>query len=176
MRATLPWLLAGMLGACSPPLPLARFADTAPAFDPVAFFTGHTQSWGVVENCDGRPSDIVTTDCVGKPDGADGLRMVQHLTVGSEAPQTRTWHMRRLDPHHFEATANDLVGTARGEAEGRVFHWTWVLATKPGQGWRNVVFEQWMYHEDGGAMVNRSVIRKLGITLAEVTEQFRHVP
>lgn len=176
MRRWRALLAALALASCSPPLPLARFADTAPAFDPVAFFTGHTASWGVLENRDGQPSEIVTTDCQGEADGADGLRMVQHLTLGGDPPQTRTWHMRRTGPGRFEATANDMVGTARGEASGRVFHWTWVLATKPGQSWRDVSFEQWMYAEEGGVMVNRTVIRKLGITLAEVTEQFRHVP
>ena len=176
MRAGFVLLAVVSVAACSPPLPVEKFAGTEPAFDPVAFFTGHTVSWGVLENRGGAPTAIVTTDCVGTPDGADGLRMVQHLTVGDEPPTTRVWHMRRAGPHTFTATANDMVGTAEGEARGRVFHWTWVLATKPGQGWRNVVFEQWMYAEEGGAMVNRTVVRKLGVTLAEVTEQFRHVP
>ena len=130
----------------------------------------------MVENRSGSPTAIVTTDCQGAADGADGLRMVQHLTLGSDAPQTRIWSMRRTGAHRFEATANDMVGTAHGEAAGRVFHWTWILATKPGESWRDVAFEQWMYLEEGGTMVNRTVVRKLGITLAEVTEQFRHVP
>ena len=168
-------LLFLALSACAPALPVDRFAGTTPAFDPVRFFTGHTTSWGVIENRSGAPSGIVTTDCVGEADGPDGLRMVQHVTT-ADGTTVREWHMRRLDPHHFQATANDMVGTASGQAEGRVFHWTWVLATRPGQAWRDVTFEQWMYYMEGGAMVNRSVVRKLGVTLAEVTEQFRHAP
>ena len=166
-------LLLGLAG-CAPALPLDRFADTSPAFDPVTFFTGHTTSWGVIENRAGAPSDIVTTDCVGEADGPDGLRMTQHVT-NAEGTTRREWRMRRLGAGKFEATANDMVGTARGEARGRVFHWTWTLATRPGESWRNVEFEQWMYFMDGGAMVNRTIVRKLGLTLAEVTEQFRHV-
>jgi hypothetical protein len=101
--------------------------------------------------------------------------MVQHVT-NADGTTTRTWHMRRLGDHRFEATANDMVGPATGEASGRVFHWRWTLATRPGQGWRDVDFEQWMYRMDDGAMVNRSAVTKLGVLLAQVTEQFRHVP
>ncbi len=169
----IPLLLA--LAGCAPALPLDRFADTAPAFDPVTFFTGHTTSWGVIENRSGAPSGIVTTDCVGEADGPDGLRMTQHVTTG-DGTTLREWRMRRLGAGKFEATANDMVGKATGEARGRVFHWTWTLATRPGQSWRDVEFEQWMYLMDGGAMMNRTVVRKLGLTLAEVTEQFHHIP
>jgi hypothetical protein len=36
--------------------------------------------------------------------------------------------------------------------------------------------DQWMYMMDGGAMMNRTTIRKFGIILAEVSEQFQPVP
>jgi hypothetical protein len=163
------------LAGCAPAVPVARFADTSPAFDPVTFFTGRTISWGVIENRGGQPTDIVTTDCVGQADGPDGLRMVQHVT-NADGTTTRIWHMRRVGNHRFEATANDMVGTATGEASGRMFHWRWTLATRPGESWRDVDFEQWMYLLDDGAMVNRSAVTKFGVLLAQVTEQFRHVP
>ena len=165
----------GVLAACSRPLPVSRFAETAPAFDPVVFFTGHQTSWGVLENRDGGPIAIVTTDCQGTPDGAAGVHMVQHLVVDGTS-STRDWHLRRIGPHDFSATATDMVGTATGEASGRVFHWRWVLATKPGQGWRDVVMDQWMYGQADGSMVNRTTIRKLGVVLAEVTERFSRSP
>ncbi len=164
------------LAACSHPLPISRFAATTPAFDPVTFFTGHTQSWGVLENRGGQPTGIVTTDCQGTAQGADGLHMVQHLTLPDGTAQSRDWHMRRTAPQQFEATANDMIGTAHGEARGRAFHWRWVLATRPGDSLRNVVMDQWMYAEADGSMVNRTTIRKLGIILAEVTEQFERRP
>ncbi len=163
------------LSCCAPPLPIAGFAQTGPEFDPVTFFTGHATSWGVLENRGGAPTGIVTTDCQGTAEGTDGLHMIQHVVVdGKDTP--RDWHMRRTGPHTFEATANDMVGTAHGEAQGRVFHWSWVLATKPGNGLRNVLMDQWMSYEDNGSMVNRTSISKLGFVLAEVTEQFQRRP
>jgi hypothetical protein len=164
------------LAGCSEPLAIERFASTTPAFDPVTFWTGHTRSWGVIENRSGQPTEIVTTDCIGTAEGADGLRMVQTLTLGDGTVQHREWHIRRTAQGAFEASANDMVGMAIGSARGRAFHWSWTLATKPGDALRDVTMDQWMYLMDGGTMVNRTTIRKFGIVLAEVTEQFAHAP
>ncbi len=161
-----------MLAACSAPLPVQHFAGTFPAFDPVRFFTGHVVSWGVMENRSGEPTSVVTTDCVGEADGPDGLRMTQVLHVGDDPPQTRRWQMRRVAPGRYEATANDMVGPATGEAAGRAFHWRWTLALQPGNSLKDVTMEQWWYLLDDGSMMNRTVVSKLGVIAAEVTEHF----
>ncbi|MBC7801387.1 MAG: DUF3833 family protein [Gemmatimonadaceae bacterium] len=166
-------LVLGLIG-CSEPIPVAGFAGTTPAIDPVRFFTGHVRSWGVLEDRGGQPTQVVVTDCRGEADG-DTLRMTQTLTIGSDAPVTRTWQMRRAGPGRFEATANDMVGTAVGEASGRVFHWTWTLATSPGNDLKNVTMDQWWYLLDDGTMLNRTTIRKAGIILAQVSEHFAPV-
>ena len=99
--------------------------------------------------------------------------MVQHLTEGG-GQQVRDWHLRRVTPTHFEATANDVVGTAEGDVAGRVFHWRYTLALDPGHALENVSMDQWMYLEEDGSMVNRATVSKLGVVLAEVTEHFTH--
>ena len=124
----------------------------------------------------GQPSDIVTTDGVGSPEGPDGIHFVQHLHVGSEPVTTRDWHMRRLGAGRFDAEANDMVGTAHGEASGRAFHWQWTLALHPGDPLTNVAMDQWWYLQDDGSMLNRTIITKLGIVVAEVTEYFVSKP
>lgn len=166
--------LQALLAACSNPLPASRFAGDGPTFDPVRFFTGRTRSWGVLENRSGEPTAIVRTEGTGvAEDDGDGVRYRQTLRLDDDAPQVREWRMRRVGPGQFEATANDMVGTAVGAAAGRTFHWSWTLATKPGDPSRNVTMDQWMYQMEDGAVVNRTMIRKLGVILAEVTEQFR---
>ena len=164
--------LLSCLGGCSKPRPVSAFAGTQPAFDPVVFWTGHTHSWGVVETPGGAPSETVMTDCVGEPEGPDGLHMRQTLTEGDGTVQHRDWHLRRVSPGRFEATANDMVGKAEGQAAGRVFHWRWVWAVKPGNGLFDVTMSQWMYAMPDGTMFNRTVISKFGLTVAEVSEQF----
>ncbi len=134
------------------------------------------RSWGVLEDRSGEPTDTVVTDCDGhiEPDGS--LSMSQRLTFGDGSSETREWHMRRTGPGLYEATATGMVGTGQGESAGRVFHLTWTLAARPGNPLANVAVDQWMYLYDGGAMVNRTTISKLGVTLASVTERFAPEP
>lgn len=125
-----------------------------------------------MENRAGAPTSVVTTDCTGQAAG-DTLDMIQVLHIGQDLPQTRTWHMRRTSPGRFEATANDMVGTATGEASGRTFHWQWTLALQPGNALKNVTMEQWWYLQEDGSMLNRTIVSKLGVIAAEVTEHFK---
>ncbi len=163
------------LSACGH-VPVSHFAGTEPPFDAVAFWTGHHRSWGVIESRGGAPTDTVVTDCVGTPEPDGGLHMVQTLTLGDGSVQHRNWHLRRTAPGAFTATANDMVGEAHGNAAGRAFHWRWVLALSPGNPIKNVTMDQWMYLMDGGAMMNHTTIRKLGVTVAQVSEVFQAVP
>ena len=156
---------------CTSHLPPSAFASTSPAFDPVTFWTGHTKSWGVIENLDAAPTSIIRTTTDSTPEGPNGLHMIQHVIHNGENT-TRDWHFRRTAPGHFEATANDVVGTARGATSGRTLHWTWTLATHQGNPLFNVTMDQWMYLADNGTLMNRTIITKLGVRIAEVSEQF----
>ena len=69
-----------------------------------------------------------------------------------------------------------MVGEAQGVAAGRVFHWSWVLALSPGNPLKNITMDQWMYLYDTGAMMNHTTIRKLGVTVAQVSEMFQPLP
>ena len=175
-KALVSGLTAILLAGCAGPMPMDRFAGSGPAFDPLRFWTGHVRSWGVLENRSAEPDDIVTTDCVGELEAPDRLHMTQLLTLGDGSVRSRDWHMRRIAPGRYQATASDMVGTASGTASGRAFHWSWVLATRPGNRLFDVTLDQWMYLMPNGTMLNRTSIRRLGITLAEVTEQFEPVP
>ena len=113
--------------------------------DPVRFFTGPCRVLGRAGRPAGQPTAVVTTECLGEAEGRDGVHMVQALQVGADAPVTRDWHMRRIGPGRYEATANDMVGVAAGEAAGRAFHWQWTLALQPGNPVKNVTMDQWWY-------------------------------
>jgi hypothetical protein len=165
-----------LLAGCGAPAAPAGLADAGPAFDPLAFFAGHETSWGVEENRGGTPIAIVTTDCQGRRTADGGIDMVQILHIGQAPAQRRIWHLRRTGPAQYEATANDMDGTAEGTVSGRRLHWRWVLETRPGNGLANVTMEQNMYRMDDGAVMVRSVVSKLGIRILQVSEQFEPAP
>ena len=152
---------------------VSDFHGGRPEFDPTKIFAGRTSSFGVMENRGGVPKQVVKTETAGQWKG-DTLRLEQDLALGESKPQHRSWRIRKLDAHRYEATANDIVNTVQGEAHGNVFHWSFILALSPGNPLANVRMSQWMYLQPNGrTMVNHSTITKFGIVVAQVTEQFR---
>ena len=171
-RALAALLLAWGLAGCAS-VPPEHFAGTKPAFDPVAYFTGHTHSWGVFENRAGEPSRSFTTDCVGRTEGG-ALRLDQTFTYEDGRTQERHWTIHRMDAHRYEATANDVVGMGMGEAYGNAFHWEYTVALKPGNPLYDVRLRQWMYLQaDGRTVLNRGSVNKFGVEVAQVAETFR---
>lgn len=168
--------LVMLLASCGEALTPPDFAGAGPRLEPERFFEGHTHSRGVFEGRDGAPQSRFRTDAIGRREG-DALVLVQTFAFEDARTQRRVWHLRRIDAHRYEATADDVVGVARGEAHGNAFRWTYTLALEPGNPIKTVDLTHWMFLQDGGdVLVNRAKISKLGITLGGVTEYFRRLP
>lgn len=169
-RATLALLLL-LLAGCSSLSP-SHFAAAAPRFEPDRYFEGATRSWGVVENRRGNPTSRFRTEMFGRREG-EVLIVTQDFTFEDGRTQQRVWRIRRLDEHRYEATSPDVVGVAPGQAYGNTFHWDYTLAINPRNVFTRVRMRHWMYLQaDGSTMINRVVITKLGIVIAQTTEHF----
>lgn len=151
-----------------------HIGGTGAAFDPITFFSGHTRSWGVIEDRSGTPTGAIETDSQGRLDATGRLQMTQHLSYQDGKTQERTWTLGRIAPDQYQATASDMVGTADGRSDGRMFHWQWVLTRSPGNPLMNVTMEQWMYQLPDGTALIRTTVSKLNVILTEVTEHFSH--
>lgn len=164
--------IALTLSSCAT-LPPSAFQSNTPLFEPEKFFAGTTRSTGVIENRGGRPHQRTTTETHGEmKDGR--LYIEQDLNTENSKPRHRSWQMHRIDEHHIEATANDIVGTARGVVYGNMFTWSFTLALKRGNPLMNVRMSQTMYLQpDGKSLLIRSIIRKAGITVVQITEVFQ---
>ncbi len=148
------------------------FAGAEPRFEPDKFFEGPTRSWGVIESRSGQPKSRFRTEMMGHREGGE-LVITQDFTFEDGHQQQRTFRLRRIDDHRYEATANDVVGVAHGQAFGNTFHWEYTLALRPGNPLANVRFKLWMYLQaDGETMINRVTITKLGVIVAQTTEHF----
>lgn len=163
----------GLSGCASQTTSHSSLARKEPALDPVAFFTGRTASEGVMENSVTGSKRRVTTKTSSHWEGK-ALRLEQDLAFSDGTKQHRSWRIRKLNAHHYEATANDIAGTARGESSGNAFHWSFTLALSPGNPLANVRMTQAMYlQSDGRSLINHTTVRKIGIPIADVTETFR---
>ena len=141
--------------------------------DPVKFFIGKTTSDGVIENHAGKPSARIKTENEGTL--KDGIIYIeQDLYFEGGKKNHRSWQLRPIDEHHVDATANDIDGTAHGLLYGNNFSWTFRLKLPQRKFIRHLRMSQNMYlMPDGKSMIIRSVLRKFGITVVQITEQFQ---
>jgi len=165
-------ILALALAGCAGE-PVQSFNEGRPLFAPEKYFAGATHSWGIIETPSGKPREILHTQTVGHWDGAV-LHFEQQITFEHGAAEHRSWLVRKLDAHHHSATGTGIIGIARGEAYGNVFHLDFTLDAVPGNPLAHVHMSQWMYLQpDGLTLVNRDTLTKAGILIAQITEQFQ---
>lgn len=168
-------LAAVLLTGCGSLKP-KDFARSSSSLEPDKYFTGVTRSWGVLENRAGEPRSHFTTESIGTREPSGDLNIQQTFTHEDNSTQMRLWHVHRIDAHRYEATANDVVGLARGLAYGNAFRWTYTIALKPGNPFSHVHLIQWMYLQPGTqTMFTRAVVRKFGLRVGEVAESFQRV-
>lgn len=151
-----------------------NFNESNVKTDPAKFFVGNTMSYGVSETRNGKPASEITTQTTGTV--KDGIVCIeQDLFPGNGEKNHRSWQLKQIDAEHYEATANDIEGVAKGKLTGNYFTWTFRLKVNRGL-IKHVSMSQHMYlMPDGKTMIIRSVIRKFGIIVREITEQFKKV-
>lgn len=150
----------------------ANFLSETPKLDPVEFFGGSTTSKGVVENYKGKPIARITTTTEGSvKDGK--LFIEQDLMTEGKKTNHRSWSLQQMDEHNVQANSTDMDGTAKGLLYGNTFSWTYRMKLQNRKFIRHVRMQQNMYlMPDGNSLIIRSVIRKFGFTVAQITEQF----
>jgi Protein of unknown function (DUF3833) len=94
------------------------FAGSKTRFELIRFFTGHSRSWGVFENSSGQPQRYFTCNSYGQRDTAGNLTLTQHFLFSDGKAQLRVWQIHQVDSTHLKATANDIIGVARGVGFG----------------------------------------------------------
>ena len=153
------------LSACASTMNPAGFATQGLQFTPETYFAGRTHSWAILESRSGAPVRTLTVQGAGQslPDGS--FRLDQTTTSQGKA-DTRTWSIRTLAAHRYEASLTDAAGPVQGSAYDNLLHFTYALKGKPG-----VSVEQWLYLQpDGVTVLNEDTIRAFGVVVYRLSE------
>ena len=101
--------------------------------------------------------------------------MTQDVTFDNGKPERRTWRVRPLDEHHFEARSEHVIGVAKGEAWGNALRLDYILELNPSNPLTRVRMTHWMLLQpDSMTMLNVVTVRKWGFVVGRITEVFRH--
>jgi hypothetical protein len=147
------------------------FKDTKPQLAIEDFFAGRTVATGIFEDRFGQLRRQFTVDITGTVEG-DTLVLDERFQYSDGETDRRVWTIRKTGPHTYEGRAGDVIGVAEGEAYGNALNWQYDVDLKVGDGTLRVHFNDWMFLQDNGVLINRAWLSKFGVEIGEVTLAF----
>ncbi len=147
---------------------IERYRTSEPALDLKTYFTGPIKAWGVVQNRRGEVTRRFDVEMIGSWSGDIGT-LEEHFDYYDGKTQKRVWTIRKTADGRYEGTAGDILGTAQGQAEGSAMRWAYVMDLPVGDKTYRITFDDWMFLMNDGVLINRSYLKKFGITVAELT-------
>jgi hypothetical protein len=166
-----PLLLILLAGGCSMVDPI-DFRGSQPELVLEDYFQGPLRAWGIVQDRSGKIIKQFTVDLHGEWKGEEFV-LTEHFVYRDGHTDSRIWRIRKIDAHHYEGRAGDVIGVAKGETWGQALHWRYTLRQPVGDTTYDLAFDDWMFLHQDGVMINRSTFSKFGFRLGEVTLVFR---
>jgi hypothetical protein len=161
-------LLTSCIGNNMKPL---DFKNQKPRLIIEDYMSGNVKAWGILQNRSGKVTRQFSADLNGKWDGKQLILDEKFIWNDGEI-QTRQWIINKIDEHYYEGTAGDVVGKAKGYSYGPAFKFEYVLLT-PVKGKNiKITFDDWIFMQDEKVAINRAVMTKFGIKVAELTVMF----
>ena len=156
-----------VLTGCSTMKP-ADFAHAQPKLVLEEYFAGRTQAWGLFQDRFGTVKRQFTVEITGTWNG-ELLVLDERFLYNDGETDQRVWTIRKLGDGSYEGLASDVVGAASGLSAGNALNWAYIMDLKVGDGTLRVAFDDWMFLQPGGAMINRAKVSKWGFDIGEVT-------
>ena len=168
MKGALFMGLMAFLSACSGGPTLNHYKGSEPPLELKEYFTGPIKAWGLVQDRKGHVTRRFDVEMVGAWDGDTGTLKEQFKYYDGQT-QERIWTIKKIADHRYEGTAGDIIGKADGEIEGSAMRWAYQMDLPVGDKTYKITFDDWMFLMNDGVLINRSYLKKFGITVAELT-------
>ena len=159
-----------LLNGCSGMKPI-DFKDQKPRLIIEDYLSGDVKAWGILQNRSGKVIRQFSADLNGKWDGKQ-LVLDEKFIWNDGEIQTRQWKINKIDEHHYDGTAGDVVGTAKGYSYGPAFKFEYVLLVPVKGKEIKITFDDWIFKQDEKIAINRATMTKFGFKVAELTVFF----
>ena len=155
-----------LLLACSGSLKDYQYSN--PPFELTRYFDGDVTAWGIVQDYSGKLTRRFCVDISGSWQGNQGI-LAETFYYNDGEQQQRTWRLQIEDDGTVTGTAEDVIGQASGGASGTAFNWQYTLRIPIDGSTYDFAVDDWMYMLDEQRVMNRSYLKKLGVTVAEIS-------
>ncbi len=137
-------------------------------FDLEQYFTGDIKAWGLVQDWRGKVTRKFDVKMHGTWQGDKGT-LTEYFDYYDGETQKRIWHITRLSPDSYEGRADDILDKAVGSVQGDAMRWAYRMDLPVGDKVYRLTFDDWMFLMNDGILINRSYLKKFGLTVAELT-------
>ncbi|MBA6415742.1 DUF3833 domain-containing protein [Colwellia sp. 6M3] len=147
---------------------LEDYQTTSPKLDIQEYFNGKSIAWGMVQDYSSKVTRRFCVELDGEWQGNEGiLKEVFYFTDGEVS--YRNWQLTKLEQGKYRGRAEDVVGEANGQQKGFAFQWQYNLMVPIDGDVIELSLDDWMYQIDEYRVFNRTNMKKLGVTVAEIT-------
>ncbi|MGB1005620.1 MAG: DUF3833 domain-containing protein [Thalassobaculaceae bacterium] len=147
------------------------FKNATPQLVIEEYFAGDTQAWGLFEDRFGTIRRQFSVDITGTWDG-EFLTLDEKFIFEDGERDRRIWKIRKTGDKTYTGTAGDVIGEATGRASGNALNWRYQMDLKVGTSTLRVRFDDWMFLQSSGVLLNRARVTKFGIEIGTVTLAF----
>jgi hypothetical protein len=148
-----------------------KFIGQEPRFVLEEYFNGSTKAWGMFHDRFGNLKRQFVVDIFGTWEG-NILTLDEHFEYSDGETDRRVWKITKLDENNYTGTAGDIIGKAKGTSYGNALNWNYIMDLVVGKQTLRVRFNDWMFLQPEGVLLNRAEISKWGIQLGIVTLSF----
>lgn len=168
-------LITGLfLGGCSS-MDINNYKTFEPQLDIFSYFEGDSRGWGIFQDRSGTLKRQFVVDIKGTVDEQGVLTLEEDFAWNDGEKTRRVWRISRDADGKYTGTADDVIGSATGESAGNALHWVYDLNLVVGDKTWKVSFDDWMFLQPDGVMLNKATMKKFGFRLGEVTIAFKKI-
>jgi Protein of unknown function (DUF3833) len=136
------------------------------------YFAGKTIAYGTFQDRNGKLIRQFKVDITGTWNGST-LTLDEKFDYADGAKEQRVWTIKKISPGQYEGTAGDVRGVALGTVSGNQLAWVYDVDLKVGSRTVLVTFDDRMWLQPDGVLINRAKVKKFGIVFGEATIVFQ---
>lgn len=168
-------LCAFLVAACGTTMDVRDFSKQQPKLILEDYFSGRTQATGLFEDRFGNVRSQFVVDIDGRWDG-ETLTLEESFQYVDGETEFRLWEIRKTGLGTYVGTTENVIGQAKGEVAGNSFHWTYKFNLKVGDDIWKVKFDDWMFLQADGVLLNKATVYRWGIKIGTVFLSFKQMP
>ncbi len=139
------------------------------------FFAGDTRLWGVFRDRFGTVRRQFTITANGTWDGST-LTLNEYIEYDDGEDERRVWRIEKVGDSRYEGHTDGVTGKAVGTVDGNTLRWRYEFALRFKNRTINLMFDDCMYLQGDGVMINCVTVRKFGFRIGEIIGTFMKGP